>query len=307
MMQIQVRERKSPFIHLNSKATSHQGIVCEPFYVLSYYIGCPFACTYCYLQGTFKGQVAPVVYKNRERLLKELDIWLSLPGQLRLNAGELDDSLALDGKIPLVDDLVPRFIQQDRHTLLLVSKSTNVRNLLKYRPNDKIIVAFSINCPKAWELFEKKTPHPYKRIEAAAQVNEAGYITVVRLDPMLPVPEWQREYQILIDRIYSTFRPHQWTIGSLRFFPHLPMWTARVGRDTSIYQFAVEVCPEDRRRRLKGPQRLALYQQAMKVIRTHDEMVPIRLCKETITMYNALGLQPQGCCYNTRLLRGDFR
>lgn len=300
-MKMQVRERKSPFIHLNNKATTHKGIVCEPFYVLSYYIGCPFACTYCYLQGTFKGQVDPVIYSNRERLLRELDLWLSLPGHLRLNAGELDDSLALDGKIPLVDDVVPRFIAQDRHTLLLVSKSTNVRNLLKYRPNGRVIVAFSINGVKAWELFEKKTPHPYKRIEAAAKVSEAGYITVVRLDPMLPVKGWPREYEELINRIYSTFCPHQWTVGSLRFFPHLPMWTANVGRDTSVYKFGVEVCHEDRRRRLKSRVRAELYRHAIQAIRTHDAKVPIRLCKETVRMYEMLGLRPQGCCYNTHL------
>lgn len=301
MMKIQVRERQSPFIHLNDKATTHKGIVCEPFYVLSYYIGCPFACTYCYLQGTFKGQVDPVIYSNRESLLRELDLWLSLPGQLRLNAGELDDSFALDGKIPLVDDLVPRFIAQDRHTLLLVSKSTNVRNLLKYHPNGRVIVAFSINCPTAWELFEKKTPHPYKRIEAAAKVSEAGYITVVRLDPMLPVKDWRREYEELIRRIYMAFYPHQWTVGSLRFFPHLPRWTAKVGRDTSVYKFDVEVCHEDRRRRLKSQVRAALYRQAIRAIRSHDPQVPIRLCKETIKIYQMLGLPRQGCCYNTRL------
>jgi len=300
-MKIQVRERKSPFIHLNDKANIHEGIVCEPFHVLSYYIGCPFACSYCYLQATFRGQVDPVIYRNREELLTELDQWLALPGQMRLNAGELDDSLALDGKIPLVDDLVPRFLAQDRHTLLLVSKSANVRNLLKYRPNDRVIVAFSLNCVAAWQLFEEKTPHPYQRLEAAAQVSAAGYITVVRLDPMLPVPHWQEEYVELIDRVYAAFLPHQWTLGSLRFFQTLPMWTAKVGRSTRVYNWGVEVSPEDRRRRLKASVRASLYQHAIQTIRKHDPEVPVRLCKETEQMHQRLNLPCQGCCYNTPL------
>ncbi|RKY62548.1 MAG: hypothetical protein DRP95_01350 [Candidatus Latescibacterota bacterium] len=298
-MRVQVRERKSPFIHLNDKANTHRGIVCEPFYVLSYYIGCPFECSYCYLQGTFRGQVQPVIYRNRERLLKELDMWLSQPGHLRLNAGELEDSLALDGIVPLVDDLVPRFIAQDRHTLILVTKSNNIRNLLKYRPNDKVVVAFSINSPTVWRLFEKRTPHPYKRIEAAARVSEAGYITLLRLDPMLPVDDWRREYEEVIRRVYSIFQPHQWTLGSLRFFPTLPMWTAKLGRNTQVYNFGVESSPEDGRRRLKGVLREQLYRSAMQIIREYDNDVPIRLCKETVTMYHRLGLPCMGCCYNT--------
>jgi DNA repair photolyase len=303
MMNIEMRERKSPFIHLNDKANTYQGIVCEPFYVLSYYIGCPFACTYCYLQGTFRGQVDPVLYRNRGRLLAELETWLALPGHLRLNAGELEDSLALDGKIPLVDDLVPRFLAQERHTLLLVTKSTNVKNLLKYHPTDHVIVAFSVNCLAAWQLFEKKTPHPYQRLEAAAQVSAAGYITVLRLDPMLPVANWQDEYAELIDHAYSLFRPHQWTLGSLRFFPTLPMWTAKVGRSTQVYNFGVEASPEDRRRRLKTPLRLAMYRHAIGLIRWHDVDVPIRLCKETVGMHQALNMPIRGCCYNTPLSR----
>jgi len=303
MMKIWVRERKSPFIHLNDKANTHKGIVCEPFYVLSYYIGCPFACTYCYLQATFRGQVEPVIYRNREKLLAELDEWLKQPGHLRLNAGELEDSLALDGKIPLVDDLVPRFIAQDRHTLVLVTKSTNIRNLLKYRPNDKVVVAFSVNSVTAWRLFEKQTPHPYQRLETAARVCEAGYITVLRLDPMLPTKGWEKEYEELIDKAYSLFKPHQWTLGSLRFFPGLPMWTAKVGRSTKVYNFGVEVSPEDNRRRLKTGVRLEMYRHAIRCIRRHDSIVHIRLCKETEQMHHLLGLPCSGCCYNTNFSR----
>ncbi len=299
-MNLMMRERKSPFIHLNDKANTHKGIVCEPFYVLSYYTGCPFACSYCYLQATFRGQVEPVIYRNRDKLLAELDAWLAQPGHLRLNAGELEDSLALDGKIPIVDDLVPRFINQNRHTLILVTKSTNIKNLLKYHPNDRVVVAFSVNSVTAWRLYEKRTPHPFQRLEAAAKVSEAGYITVLRIDPMLPTEGWEREYQELINRTYSLFRPHQWTLGSLRFFPSLPMWTAKVGRSTQVYNFGVEVSPEDNRRRLKTSVRLALYRHAIRCIRYHDSKVPIRLCKETEKMHRMLELPSLGCCYNTK-------
>ena len=295
-MKVQTMERKSAFIHLND--TAKPGIVCGPFYAVSYYIGCPYKCTYCYLQGTFRGRVDPVVYTNREKLLAELDEWLAQPGELRLNAGELEDSLALDGQIPLVDDLVPRFAAQARHKLLLVSKSTNVRNLLKHDPKGQVIVGFSVNAPSVWERYELETPHPLRRAEAAARVKEAGYYLTLRLDPMIPIDTWREDYPALIDSVYGIFSPHQWTLGSLRYFPGLPGWTRRVGRDTSIYALGTERSPEDGRKRIALETRAAMYRAAIAAIRQHDAHVPIRPCKETVGLYHRLGMAANGCCYS---------
>lgn len=295
-MKVQQRERKSPFIHLND--TAKPGIVCGPFHAISYYIGCPFACTYCYLQTTFRGKVDPVVYTNRERLLAELDEWLEQPGNLRLNAGELEDSLALDGHIPLVDDLVPRFAAQTRHKLLLVSKSTNIRNLLKHDPKGQVIVAFSVNAPSVSERYELETPHPLKRAEAAARVKEAGYYLTLRLDPMIPVDGWEEAYPAFIDEVYGIFQPDQWTIGSLRYFPSLPMWTAKVGRSTNVYGFTRERSREDGRWRISMAVRARMYGTAMERIREHDGEAAVRLCKETTALYGRLGLASNGCCYS---------
>ncbi len=289
------RERKSRFIHLND--TARPGLVCGPFWAISYYIGCPFKCSYCYLQGTFRGKVDPVVYTNRERLLAELDEWLARPGKLRLNAGEVEDSLALDGLIPLVDDLVPRFAAQHRHKLLLVTKSTNIRRLLEHDPKGQVIVAFSVNAPSVAERFELGAPHPLKRAEAAARVKDAGYYVTLRLDPMIPVEGWQAAYADYIHRVCETFQPDQWTLGSLRYFPTLPMWTAKLGRSTGVYGFPRERSPEDGRWRIPLDMRAEMYREAMGHIRQHDGNVTVRLCKETAPLYDRLGLQRKGCCY----------
>jgi spore photoproduct lyase len=301
-MAVQIRERKTPFIHLND--TAKPGIVCGPFHALSYYIGCPYQCSYCYLQGTFRGRVDPVLYSNRERLLAELDAWLEQPGELRLNAGELEDSLALDGRIPLVDDLVPRFAAQRQHKLLLVSKSTNVRNLLKHDPKGQVIVAFSVNAPPVWERFEHETPHPLRRARAAARVKAASYYVTLRLDPMLPIDGWEEAYSRAIDNICGIVEPDQWTIGSLRYFPTLPHWTRRVGRDDSIYEFGQERSKEDGRKRIDLETRAAMYRLAFERIRAHQPKATIRLCKETAELYEAVGMRTNGCCYSAAVTNG---
>lgn len=291
------RERKSPFIHVNN--TARPGLVCGPFHALSYYIGCPYECTYCYLQGTFRGKVNPVLYTNRDKLLGELDEWLGQPGTLRLNAGELQDSLALDGIIPLVDDLVPRFAAQKRHKLLLVTKATNVRNLLKYNPNGQVIVAFSVNAPEVAERYELKTPHPLDRVKAAAKVKEAGYHVALRLDPMVPVEGWQRIYADFIKEACAIIQPHQWTLGSIRHYGHLRGWTRKVGRDTSVFEFAKEKSPEDRRRRVPEGLRMEMYALAMETVRATDKRPRVRLCKETRAVHQALHTGQTSCCYHT--------
>lgn len=301
-MAVQIRERKSPFIHLND--TAKPGVVCGPFHALSYYIGCPYQCSYCYLQGTFRGRVDPVVYSNREKLLAELDEWLGQAGELRLNAGELEDSLALDGRIPLVDDLVPRFAAQRRHKLLLVTKSTNIRNLLKHDPNGQVIVAFSVNAPEVWERFEHETPHPMRRAEAAARVKEAGYYVTLRLDPMIPIDGWEQAYSRFLDAACAVIKPDQWTIGSLRYFPTLPHWTRRVGRDDAIYDYGQERSPEDRRKRVALKIRAEMYRAAFKSIRRRQRKATIRLCKETSELYAAVGLPSNGCCYSVAVRNG---
>ena len=295
-MKFTERERKSPFIHLNN--TAKPGIVCGPFHAISYYIGCPFKCSYCYLQTTFRGKVDPVIYTNREKALRELDEWLAQPGGLRLNAGELEDSLALDGQIPLVDDLVPRFAAQRRHKLLLVTKSTNVRNLLKHDPEGQVIVAFSVNAPEVSRRYELEAPHPLDRVRAAAKVKAAGYHVTLRLDPMIPIEGWEQLYPEFIQEVYREFQPDQWTIGSLRFYSSLPMWTKKMGRNAAIYQYGQEHSREDRRRRIATYVRSNMYVTAISEIRSHDRNAIVRLCKETTSLYQLMEVSPSGCCYS---------
>ena len=121
---------------------------------------------------------------------------------------------------------------------------------------------------------------------------------------MLPLPNWQEEYAKVIEYVYSVFKPNQWTIGSIRYFPSLPMWTKKVGRTTKVYDFNCERCKEDGRYRLPLEVRNELYAFASKNIRKYDKKVPIRFCKETLTLYKKMGLKPNGCCYTQALNNG---
>ena len=132
-----------------------------------------------------------------------------------------------------------------------------------------------------------------------SKVRAAGYYVTLRLDPMIPIDGWEEAYTAFIQDVYRIFSPDQWTIGSLRYYRSLPMWTTKVGRDATIYQYAQEASREDGRKRVSISKRAELYGLAINTIRELEDKASIRLCKETLALYAKLGIEPEGCCYST--------
>ncbi|MHC1564053.1 MAG: SPL family radical SAM protein [Candidatus Hecatellaceae archaeon] len=136
--------------------------------------GCSYHCSYCYLQGTFRGNTNPTVFSNLDDMLREVSCWLKKPGGPRLlNTGELCDSLAITDKV--MRALIPIFGRQKRHKLLLLTKSDRVEGLLGLPHNGQTIVSFSVNPPEVSSLFEPDAAPPERRLEAAWKCFNAGY------------------------------------------------------------------------------------------------------------------------------------
>ncbi|GAH93056.1 unnamed protein product, partial [marine sediment metagenome] len=134
-----------------------------------------------------------------------------------LNTGEIADSLmGENGDWPFSRFIISLFEKQSRHKVLFVTKSTNVKNLLKIASPKQVIVSFSLNAKSVAERWEKKAPPVGKRIEAAKKLSDAGYEVRIRIDPMVPIEEWLGNYTGLIDEIFSKFIPERITLGSLR-------------------------------------------------------------------------------------------
>src|SRR3989337_4516001 len=94
-MNVDFRPRKSFFIHYFDKTPP--GIVCPHYYVLSHANGCAYSCDYCYLNLTFRGLKAPVIFSNLHRLKRDVEAWLICTRKPNvLSAGELSDSLLFD-------------------------------------------------------------------------------------------------------------------------------------------------------------------------------------------------------------------
>ena len=65
------------------------------------------------------------------------------------------------------------------------------------------IVSFSINAEqvaKQWEKGAYAVSPIRNRIEMAGKLQDAGYEVRVRIDPMVPILEWEKHYKELVDR-----------------------------------------------------------------------------------------------------------
>ena len=278
------RRRVSPFIRLFRE---HSGkLLCPNFWMLAWANGCPYHCSYCYLQGTFKGETDPIVFSNLKDMLREVSRWLAYPGETRLlNTGELCDSLAITDVVMKL--LIPLFGRQSRHKLLLLTKSDRVDGLLKLPHNGQTIISFSLNPPEVSRLYEPDAPPPGKRLEAARKCVRAGYRLHIRVDPMIPVEGWRKAYSRLAEEI-AELKPERVTLGCLRLYPSVKAFSQR---SKAVFQYVSERTPDGR---FRPPEktRIEMYQLMLSKL----QGLEVGICKELPSIHEALKPSPLCNC-----------
>lgn len=268
------RERKSAFIRLFTKTPP--GVKCPHFYELILSNGCPYDCTYCYLQLTFRGNKRPVLFTNSwQEVLKELEA--TKDGVF--STGELADSLAVIP--PLLSPALDYFRRQHGKYLLLTTKSCNISFFKNLEPTPQVIVSFSVNSSNVAECFERLAPPPFARLKAAAKLLEWGWRVRVRLDPVV-WDENSSSYRQICREI-AAIHPERVTVGTLRQYPGLFRFAPHAPRNS------LRKAP-DGRMRYPVSMRLEAYRQIAEWLGFQPA-----LCKETDDVWQALDWTFYGC------------
>jgi spore photoproduct lyase len=261
-------------------------VVCPHFLELKWAYGCPYDCAWCFLKGTLRllsTGTKPIV-KDYCKIQKHLESFFENDGHSRetLNTGELADSLMTENtNKPFSRFIIPLFEEQEQHKVLFLTKSNIIKNFVKIKNHNQVIVSFSLNAPSVARKWEKAPPIK-ERLRAAKVLEELSYGVRVRIDPIVPIEEWQREYLGLIDMIFENFVPERITFGSLRGLQS----TINNVKDKSWTAFLTET--SNWGKKIAFETRYLIYSALIRYLKSKYNYTKVALCKETVEMWAAL-------------------
>lgn len=171
--------------------------------------GCPAHCSYCYLAGSLAGPPIVRAYANLPEILAELP---PLLGQGRVTSR--DAARAAEGTTfeascytdPLgIEHITGSLAETVRFfgawnapvQLRFTTKYDNVTPLLDLPHARRTRVRFSVNA-RAAERFEGGAPRMANRLAAMRRAALAGYRIGLTVAPIMPLPDWQAEYDRLL-------------------------------------------------------------------------------------------------------------
>jgi spore photoproduct lyase len=277
-------------------------VCCKPYYKLvPVSNGCPYYCTYCYLAFVYR-KYAPFIKINinYDTMFKQIRKTVAeTNGNVCFNMGEMLDSLALDHVTNLSAMLIPFFADFRRGFLMLLTKSSNINNLLIIKPNQQTIVSLSLNTQHIIQTHELGTANLMERIKAAKLCQVHGYRIRLRIDPGIIYNDWKTGYAGLIEKILTSINPENITLGMLRLLPghiHLIKQTYCNRADSLLsYEFVKD--GSDGKLRYKPQKRIEFYSSLIDTIRSFDKKVSISLCRETPEIWDIFKYQcePRKC------------
>lgn len=269
--------------------TKPTDVVCPHFLELKWATGCPFSCAWCYLNGTLrfmprKSQPYVKPYDKIEQHVRTFLENVDGCGEL-LNTGELADSLMHEKNgHPFSQFIISLFQEQEAHKVLFLTKSGHIEHLLAINGQGQAVVSFSLNANEVARRFEKGAPPVAHRIEAASRLSGAGYEVRIRIDPMVPVLNWRDQYLQLVDDVFAKFIPSRITLGSLRGLQS----TINMATDRSWVEYLSE--KSNWGKRIDSDTRHLMYHILIQYLKDEFQYTDVALCKETITIWNKLGM-----------------
>ena len=263
-------------------------VVCPHFLELKWAYGCPFDCAWCYLKGTFRfrPEGPRPAYKPLEKVKSHVEAFLNeVDTPEILNTGEIADSLmGENGDSPFSRFIIPLFEKQRGHRVLFVTKSANIRHLLENPASNQAIMSFSLNAEEIAKRWEKKAPPVKARVEAARKLYQHGYEVRIRIDPMVPVENWEKLYINLIDLVFDSFIPERITLGSLRGLQS----TINGTKDKSWVKYLRE--GSNWGKKIEFNARYWMYLTIINHLKEKYNYRKVALCKETKLMWEKLDM-----------------
>lgn len=259
------------------------------YWVFNLSFGCPFDCSYCFLQtyANFPGVILPA---NLDDFFEKFDgFYKNIKLPIRIGTGEFCDSLALDELTGYSKKLVAYFKTKDV-LFELKTKSNKIKNLLEIESAPNIVISWSLNPQSIISSEELHTASLDERLTAAKQIQDAGYKIAFHFDPIIHTDNWKKDYSQVLNKLYDKLKtPFAWmSLGTLRCFRQLKTaWEERFPQSNIFY--GELFLGEDKKLRYPEFIRQEIYQYMLDEIKKYDTKTPVYLCMENKNMWDLLG------------------
>ncbi|MCL2005258.1 MAG: hypothetical protein FWG73_03740, partial [Planctomycetaceae bacterium] len=206
--------------------------------------------------------------------------------------GKLQDGLALDPLTGYSQQLIPFFAEHPFARQILLTKSTDVDNLLDLDHNGHTILSWTLQPPNISQQFEPNTPTIADRLRAMKQCAKAGYPLRAVLMPLIPVDGWLDLYADFLMQLLESIPIQRLTIGAICSYQAAhQLMNRKLGSINVIAQNMQRSKTEDGRMRYSEELRVKGYRYLFQVAKRLRPDLEVGLCLETYRMFEMLDMQ----------------
>lgn len=169
--------------------------------------GCPAHCQYCYLAGSLSGPPTTRVFANLPAILQNLVQYERANTITTFEASCYTDPLSLEHLTGGLSEAIKFFGTRSNVQLRYVSKFDAVYPLLSIEHNGRTRCRTSLNAESISRKLEGGTSPIADRLKAIRKLalpkeqGGGGYPVGVVVAPIMPIPDWQDHYILLLEQI----------------------------------------------------------------------------------------------------------
>lgn len=276
------------------KCPCTSGVVNCGYSIINLGMGCPYECSYCFLQGyqNIPGIVLPYNisdYLTTEKITPHTKGFFN---SKRTGSGEFTDSLVFDHITNFSKPITDFFKKHPDILFEFKTKSVNIGNLLESGGTPNIVAAWSVNSKKINLETEHKTSSMKERLEAAKQCVQAGFSTAFHFDPIVIYENWENDYKEAIDMIFDTVPNDKikWiSLGTLRMPATLKTIIETRFPENEILNGEL-LLGKDYKLRYAPEKRIEVFNFMNKIIKSKKSAATVYLCMEETEIWKKSGL-----------------
>lgn len=268
--------------------------ICCNYFVINWSLGCPFQCTYCYLNG-YQNNEGIFINANIENIFSELTLLQEKHKFLRIGTGEYTDSIGMEKHTGFNKIFLPEALKFNNILFELKTKSNDIDfiNELDIKDIHKLVFAWSLNPQVIVDTDELFASKVNDRISAAQKCQKMGFKVAFHFDPIIYWSGYLKKYQNLIDHLFENIDKDKiaWiSLGALRFMPSVKKNALKKFQHTKIYY--QELLPGlDNKLRYFIDLRIDIFKKIYNLIIAKKPKCPIYLCMESPLVWQKVGIK----------------